>query len=375
MSKVLHVITGLDQGGAERQLLALVNSSKNESAVFSITGEGAMSRFFESSSAKVFVGNDRGFAPIVFLLGLRRAIKIFKPDVVMGWMYHGNIAASLSRLLGFSGPVVWNIRHSVANLKKEKFSTRLVIRLGSFLSWQPKSIVYNSRVAEEQHYFLGFRRVSSQLIPNGIDANRFQPNSEVQKDLRNSLGLGTQDWLLGVVGRSHPMKNHLGWLKAFTKLESHGFSAHCILIGKGLNEGELVDYVEQHNLTSKIHLWPMIEFPEHIYPGLDLLVSPSLWGEGFPNVVGEAMSCGVPAIVTDVGDSVAIVGKEGYVFAGTSEEEMVSGVANVLSKGKDVLQGCGIRARKHIQDNFSVDRMAVGYDNLFAYVLLNSENY
>ena len=139
--KTLHIITGLSQGGAERQLANLVSVLPEESAVFSLKEPGVMAEEVRKAGLPIYTGGvGRNVSP-VWIPKLRWAIRELRPDVVMGWMYHGNLAASLTRRLGHRGPVVWNVRHSVHDLGREKLSTRWVIRAGAWCAGSPARII------------------------------------------------------------------------------------------------------------------------------------------------------------------------------------------------------------------------------------------
>ena len=162
MVRTLHVITGLSQGGAERQLANLVCVYPEESAVFSLKEPGVMAEEVRKAGVPIYTGGVRRSVSPAWIPKLRGAIRELRPDVVMGWMYHGNLAASLTRRLGHRGPIIWNVRHSVHDLGREKLSTRSVIRAGAWCARSPARIIYNSATAAEQHEGFGY---PSEVIP------------------------------------------------------------------------------------------------------------------------------------------------------------------------------------------------------------------
>jgi glycosyltransferase involved in cell wall biosynthesis len=363
--KVLHVITGLGQGGAERQLANLL-AAGTAGAVFSIIKPGVMAKEVEAVGVPLYSGHARGTLAPGWLRSLRRAIREYRPDVVMGWMYHGNLAASATRTLGHRGPIVWNVRHSVHDLGLEKAGTRWVIRAGAWLSRHPAKIIYNSITAAGQHEALGYMAKRRVVLPNGFDLERFKPDVVARDHFRAQIGVPKEEVLIGVVGRSHPMKNHVGWVAAFGQVLQRGFRARCVMMGTGVDamdtpldeairKADLEDYV--------IRLAPTAE-PERVYPGFDLLAMPSSLGEGFPNVVGEAMACGVPAVVTPVGDAAYVVDDTGIVCSSPETDDLAAGVAAALSHGRAGLVAMGKRARCRMENRFSLDRVASRYENL-----------
>ena len=362
---ILHIITGLGQGGAERQLSNLVGYARlsYRTAVFSIRPAGVMAGEIEINGASVFTGDAGMPLSPSWLIALRRTVRFWNPDIVVGWMYHGNLAASLSRVLGYDGPVIWNIRHSVHDLKREKWGTRRVIGIGARISASASRIIYNSENAAAQHERLGYREQGRVVLPNGFDVHRFEPNPSARRNLRDSLGILDADLVLGVVGRSHPMKNHIGWIKAFAKLVASNESLHCLMMGVGVDDprGPVAQEINEAGLSSRVHLLSPTEFPEMIYPALDLLVLPSAFGEGVSNVVGEAMACGVPAAVTDVGDSPMLVGGAGFVLEGARPEELAAGVASAIRLGQGKLAEHGRRARERVMNHYSLEMIGKRY--------------
>jgi len=365
--KVLHIITGLSQGGAQRQLANLVSVYPEESAIFSIKEPGVMAEEIRKSGVPIYTGGVRRSVSPVWMPKLRKAIRQFQPDVVMGWMYHGNLAASFTRRLGHRGPILWNVRHSVHNIRREKASTRWVIQAGAWCAQSPARVVYNSATAAEQHEGLGYPRDKRVVLPNGFDLERFKPDPSSREARRAELGVPSDRFLLGVVGRAHPMKNHLGWLQAFRMLVDDGLPVHCVMVGTGVAEpdGPLATAVREAGLNAAVTLLPPTDAPETLYPALDLLVMPSLWGEGFPNVVGEAMACGVPALVTDVGDAACVVGDTGFVALAAAPPMLARRASETLEIGSEALMDHGRKARVEMVNNYSVGMVAHSYLKLF----------
>ncbi|WP_019568707.1 glycosyltransferase [Thioalkalivibrio sp. ALMg13-2] len=369
--KVLHIITGLSQGGAERQLANLASVFPGESAVFSLKEPGVMAEEIRKTGVPIYTGGVRRSVSPVWIPKLRKVIRELRPDVVMGWMYHGNLAASLTRRLGHRGPILWNVRHSVHEIRREKASTRWVIRAGAWCAQSPARIVYNSATAAEQHERLGYPAHKRVVLPNGFDLDRFKPDPSARSARRAELGVPSDRFLLGVVARAHPMKNHLGWLKAFRMLVDAGLPVHCVMVGTGVAEpdGPLATTVREAGLESAVTLLPPTDSPETLYPALDLLVMPSLWGEGFPNVVGEAMGCGVPSLVTNVGDSVPLVESTGFVVPEGTPGVLAAAVRKVMGMSAGQLGDLGNRARNRMVQCFALDCVAHEYQDLIRNVL------
>ncbi len=172
MYKLLHVITCLATGGAEKtlyNLLAAGLARSFDNAVVSLSNKGAIGHLLEELGVPVHCLNMAPFrmSAISRIAELRRIVRSVRPHVVHGWMYHGNLAACLAGRLGEGSPAVtWNIRQCLYDLKPEKFLTRQVIRANRFLSGKVGAVIYNCELARIQHEAFGFASAHGHVIPN-----------------------------------------------------------------------------------------------------------------------------------------------------------------------------------------------------------------
>jgi glycosyltransferase involved in cell wall biosynthesis len=208
----LHIITGLDTGGAEWSLVRLLQAApdlRDRAHVVSLLAEGALAPEIRSLGVPLQSLNlRRGGLPVGGIRALRQLLRELRPDVVLGWMYHGNLAASLAAL-GTRGapPVLWGIRNALHGLDRERRSTRLVIRGGALLGWQPRYILYNSQRSRSQHERIGYPQARGMVIPNSFDTLRFRPDAVARLGIRRELGVTDDTPLLGVVARFDPLKD------------------------------------------------------------------------------------------------------------------------------------------------------------------------
>jgi len=214
----MHVISGLDIGGAEMMLLKFLSASGGDwqSMVVSLKDEGMIGPSIAKLGVPVECLHLRPYAPnparFLSLLSLTRR---FRPQVIQGWMPHGNLAASLTQFASrIAAPVIWNIRMSLDAVDGEKLTTMGLIRLAAFLSRHPSAIIYNSRSGAKQHEKRGYRSAMSTVISNGFDCDIFRPDEHARCGTREQLGLESTSILVGMVSRLHPMKDHSGFLQA-----------------------------------------------------------------------------------------------------------------------------------------------------------------
>lgn len=371
--KVVHVITGLHVGGAESMLLKLLGSmdrTRFQPAVISLLPGGETRSLIEATGVPVHdLGMKKGLPTPSSLLALRRLARKLEPDVVQGWMYHGNLAASLLEKFAPGKPAAfWNIRHSVADLAQEKSSTRLAIRLGSRASGLPDGIIYNSSVSLDQHALLGYRLDKGLMIPNGFDLDRFRPSESARSVLLSELALSGDSLLVGVAARRHPMKGHEEFLSAAGTLTRDGRPIHYLLVGRGVTpmDSRLKGLAEKGELKGRVHLLGQREDMPGFLAGLDLLCVPSIYGEGFPNVLGEAMACGVPCLATDVGESREIVGATGRIVPPGNVPALAEGLEAMLEGALERHSTEEVACRERIQTMYSLDKIAERYEKLYA---------
>ena len=362
---VCHMITGLGTGGAERMLVRLISRNPAGQEVISLTGDGPQAGALREMGVQVHLFDLRKVSPRLAgkPFALLRLVCRMKPRKIVGWMYHGNLAASFAARLGWRVPVIWNIRHSVAELSREKPVLRAAIKLGARLSRGPERIIYNSHVAAGQHEKLGYDPGKRLVLPNGIDTEEFAPDVRVRASFRRELGLTEDHFLVGHAGRLHPMKDHQCFLQAAAGVAQKAPGVRFALVGKGLepDSSRLLEKIKALGFTEKVHLLGERRDMARFMSGLDVLVSSSAWGEGFPNVVGEAMACGVPAVVTDVGDSSFVVGSEGCVVPPQDPEALAKALLEMHGLGPEGRSSLGKRSRQRIVDNFSLERVAAMY--------------
>ena len=154
--KVLHIITGLGVGGAETTLLKLLQTmdrTRFQPIVISLMSGGDLRQKIEQLGIKTYSLNmHRGLPFTKSVLLLRSIVNNENPDLIQGWMYHGNLAGLLAQKYS-SRPVglIWNVRQCIYELTTEKRLTRWLIKLGAKLSYKPDHIIYNAAMSMRQH--------------------------------------------------------------------------------------------------------------------------------------------------------------------------------------------------------------------------------
>jgi glycosyltransferase involved in cell wall biosynthesis len=370
---IVHVITDLPAAGAQMMLfkvLSRLHEKPSRHAVIALIPGGALVERIRALGIPVyFLGMKAGVPSPAALVRLIRLFRRLRPSLIQGWMYHANLIALVAAsFLPGKVPLLWNVRHAIHDLAYEKRLTVWVIRLSAMLSNKPVRILYNAHTAATQHENLGFCPQKREVIGNGFETEQFVPSREARQALRQELGLPADAAVIGLIGRYHPMKDHPNFVRAAHKLlESHS-EAHFVLAGKNVDAGNDALTGQINGSPGHFHLLGERQDVPRLMAGLDILASSS-YGEGFPNVVGEAMSCGVPCVVTDVGDSGWVVGDSGLVVPPKDASELAGAWRNLIDMGREGREEWGQRARKRIVSQFSIDRIAGQYGALYSGLL------
>lgn len=366
--KIVHIITGLNNGGAEGVLYRLVtNDKENEHIVISMMDAGKYGPLLEVKNIKTYFLNlRRGTISVSALIKLKKILKIEQPDIVQTWMSHADLIGGIvARFTGFKN-IVWNIRHSKIEHTTSNLKTRAIILLSMLLSNAvPKKIICCSYKTYEDYSNNGYRKDKMEVISNGYDFEQFNQNIELRALIRKELNITENDILLGMVGRCDPAKNHLGLLEALSLVRKN-INFKFLLIGRDLNINNelIVKKIKQLNLTENIILLDQRKDIPAIMNALDLHVLSSSYGEGFPNVIAEAMACGTLCVSTDVGDANVIVDQYGWIVQPNSPELLANAILKAIELKADASVWNNMKhdAKKHIIKSFSLSSMIEKYN-------------
>ncbi|MDH3233772.1 MAG: glycosyltransferase [Alphaproteobacteria bacterium] len=356
--KVLHVIPGLGLGGAEAMLtnIATAPGRRTEPIVVDLLRGGANADRLRAANIPLHELGVRG--PTSFLFALRRLARLIddlQPDVVQGWMYYGDLAAALA--LGRSGRrdttrLYWGVRCSDMDLSNYGLALRSAVRACRRFSHMPDAVIANSEAGARVHRALGYRSSAFLVIENGVDTDRFRPDATLRAATRDALGVDAAAQVAILPARVDPMKDHAGFLAALDSLPG----VTGLAVGLGTER-----LPRRANL---IGLGPRDDMPA-LYNAADLMVLSSAYGEGFSTVLGEAMACGLPAVVTDVGDSARIVADTGSVVPPRDPAALAAAIAAFFSKPAAERAALGQAARARMVEEFSLERALERFETLY----------
>lgn len=368
---VVHVITDLGTGGAEMMLLKVVRATKHQirHSVISLHSTGDMGASIKAEGVPVYaLGIPRGSVSIGGIARLIRILSNIKPDVVQGWMYHANLAVAIAKAALYAAwPMSWTIRFSIENMREKRLS-RIVIRMCALLSGAADAIIYNSERSREQHERAGYSAKHGFCIPNGFELDRLKADPTARAEMRRAFGVGKEQKLVGQLCRLSSMKDLPNFVRAASIVSKARGNTVFVLAGGGIpgltsQHPELEPEVEE--LGPRLRLLPVQSDVVPLLCALDVAVLSSAWGEGFPNVLGEAMACGVPCVATDVGDSRTIVDDSGIVVPPSNGEALANAITRILELDDEQYRDLSARARSRVVANYSIEVIAERYRSVW----------
>ena len=371
--RVCHIIGSLDNtGGAQRMLYGLLSRldpARVQSEVISLVDIGRCGRKIQSLGIPVSsLGMKRGIPNPLALFRLVRKLRAKQPSVVQTWMYHSDLMGGLAAPLAGRPPVIWNIRHSDLDPNVDKKSTLITARLCAMLSTRlPTHIIAKSERGRTCHASLGYDESRMDVLPNGFDLSNFQVSADARARVRAERNIDNDTPLVGLVGRFHPQKDHQTFIRAAQILQHNIPRCEFLLCGNNVtwDNRELADLIARANLRDRFHLLGFRSDVPQIQSALDLAVLSSACGEGFPNTIGEAMACGTPCVVTDVGDAAHLVGETGRVVPIRNPQKMAAACQSLLSLPTEERAFLGKQARERIEQHFDLDEISRRYERLW----------
>jgi glycosyltransferase involved in cell wall biosynthesis len=366
MAVIVHLITGLETGGAERMLARLVTGQDRErhrSIVVSMTRPGAVGPLLTSAGIELHaLQMRRGLADLRGLAHLAGVLRGVRPDILQTWLYHADLLGTVARLAAPRCALLWNVQCA------ESIDANIVRRLLVWCSAKPDAVVVNSLAGKRFHERLGYRPRHWEHIPNGCDTNVFRFAAEARLALRNELGIPGDAVAIGLPARFHPMKDHATFLAAAARLAAVRSGIFFVLVGPDVDSTNraLAELVSANHIRDRVRLLGERHDMTNVYSALDITTLSSAFGEGCPNVLGEAMSCGIPCVATDCGDAADILGPTGLVVPPRNPEALAAAWERLISLGPDARRALGEKARDRVIAYYDLSAIIARYDALYS---------
>ena len=331
---MLFVIGTLETGGAERQMInlaAALNQRGHETSIAVLDGSGSLEGLAEEKGV-----------PLHRLYRARRAkrgpwalvqlVRQIRPDMVHPYLPKDNVRVTLVKPWLKRGRLVWGVRASDLDLSRYPLRSRVLWPAARRLSHWADLIIANSWAGAEYHTRAGYPADRMHVAPNGIDTDLFRPDVEAGHQFRKSLGISLDTPVVGLLGRFDPMKGHDDFLKILARVRSG--NPNCVGLAVGAHTAAqreaYLAMARSLGLDGHVVVADRTPKPAAMLNAVDVLALPSV-SEGFPNVVAEAMACGTPCVVYDVGDAGRIVGDARFVVARGDADGFAAAILRVLS--------------------------------------------
>jgi glycosyltransferase involved in cell wall biosynthesis len=362
---VMHLITSLNVGGAETMLLKLVkrsDRSRFHHQVVSLVSDGPLEEPLRAAEVPVYsLGMPAGSPTLAGLIRFLKLLRREQPQVLQTWLYHADLLGVISRLF-YKFPLIWNIRSAY-----HSGLGSTVVRTCARLSAIPDAVVVNSEAGRKVHIAIGYHPRRWAAIPNGFDTDVFHPDEAARVSIRKELGLSTDAILIGLIGRYDPLKGHSIFLEAAECLAGKNQAVHFVLAGEGVtvDNPQLASYIGVDSLKGRVFMLGRRSDIPRLTAAFDIAVCSSI-AEAFPNIIGEAMACGVPCVSTDVGDVPQIMGDCGILISSEDRQALVVGWEQLVALGADGRRRMGEAARQRVMQRYSLDIVVRMYEDLYA---------
>ena len=370
---IFFLITSLEVGGAQMMLYKLLSGmdpTRFRVQVVSLIDLdlGGLREKFETIPVQLrSLGMRPGIPNPACVLRLARWLRADRPAVLSTWMYHADLIGGLAAKLAGGIPVVWGIRQGDLSREGNRWLTLQTVKACALMSrWLPARIICNAEASRKVHAAAGYEAEKMIVIPNGSDLTMFKPDEAARRLVRKELEIPEESPIIGLVGRFHPYKDHHNFIRAAALLYRDWPDVHFLLCGDEITSENphLAAWIRDAGISGRCRLVGRRHDIPRLTAALDIAVSSS-FGESFSSVVVEAMSCGIPCVVTDVGDSAFIVGQTGLVVPPQNARELANALRQLIELGHNARISMGMAARCRIQKHFDLPNIVSRYQDLY----------
>ncbi|VXB88880.1 glycosyltransferase [Massilia sp. 9I] len=369
---VLHVITGLAVGGAEMALFRLIQEFRGSGyshTVVALTPGGGMYRRFTEAGIGLVVLDVRR-SPVSHMLRLVKLIRTLRPDVVQTWLYHADLLGGLAALLAGNRNIIWGIRTTDVDGGCARL-TALVRRACAWMSRRiPHTIVCVAEAALRSHAVIGYDARRMVVVANGFDLAALSASQQQRSRLRDACGFDPGQVVLGTLGRFNLDKDHANFVQAAARLARSHPELRFLMVGKNLDESnsELMGWIAATGCAGRFALLGERADVAVCLAAMDIFCLSSRT-EAFPNVLGEAMACGLPCVATDVGDVGILMADTGVIVPRSDPDALAGGVRDLLAQGPNRRAHLGWRGRQRVRALFTMACVRQRFEGIYENVI------
>lgn len=380
--KILHVISSLNTGGAELMLKRLIlehhSNPRYQHVIVCIKDKGTLGDTFKQYNIRMITLNATHVSEVITI-----SYKLFcifrreKPEIIQTWMYHADLLGGIvGRLCGIK-KIIWGIRNTdlYPNQGVSRF-TWYIMKLCAFLSkYIPEKIICVSDSARIRHIKYGYTSSQMEIIHNGFNVDDFDLSNANTPNLRDELDIPEDAFIIGSIGRFNPYKDHINFIRSAQYLlkEHPTQNLFFVLVGRDISFDNLTlkNEIESSKYPSRFRLLGERSDIPNVLQMMDIFCLHSL-SEGFPNVLGEAMSASIPCVTTDVGDARLLLGDTGILVTPKSPTHLAKGILTLIEKTPEERAALGRAAQQRIRNHWSLARICGCYESLYEQLLSTS---
>jgi len=376
VTRIVHVIPRLEAGGAERMLVDVSSRlarSSYDQVVVSLADRGPLAAPLEDAGVPV---RTAGFHPSVpnpiAFARLVRIIREHQPDLVETWLYKADLVGGLATLPAGRPPLLWSVQQThlepVGRLRSNVLAARSCARLSKRL---PTLILCASDEAAETHAAMGYCAEKLRVVPNGVDTDRFRPDTDARARIRAEIEVSDSTPLVGLVARFDPQKDHATFAAAARSIAEQVPEVRFLLCGRriGWDNLNLTRMLDDASIRDRVVLLGVRHDMPAVTAALDVAMSSSAFGEAFSVAISEAMAAGVPCVATDSGNAAPLISGTGRVVRPRDPLGLANGVIELLRLPEAERRSLGERARDRILTQFSIAAVAHRYEETYREVL------
>lgn len=375
--KIIHIIVGLEVGGAElmlsRTIHEMMAAKGDEFRVISLTNIGPIGERLRERGVAVEAFGMRSLLDMPWVLwGLSRRLRVLKPDVVQTWMYHADFLGGLAARLAGIHEVVWRIGTTDVSKGRSKLTVLLRWLCAKLSHSIPHTVLCAANAAQLAHLAVGYCANKMMVLPNGFDMQHLRADPSEALALRTACGFGSDDVVIGILGRFNAVKDQRNFIRAAGILIQRHENARFLIVGRGCDHKnrELANWIAETGAADRFVLLGQRNDAPICLAAMDIFVLSSKT-EGFPNVLGEAMAMGRPCVTTDVGDAAYLLDGLGEVVPPSDSHALAEAISKVMRLSPQEVADLGVQARARIQSEFSMVRCAQRFAAVYADVLAN----
>ena len=370
--RILHVITGLEVGGAEMALYRLIlefRGSEYAHTVIVLTPGGGLYGRFVESGIKLIVLDIRR-SPVSDMLRLYRLMRTLQPDIVQTWLYHADFLGGVAARVAGIRNVIWGVRTTDVDGGCARATAFVRQACASLSRWVPHTIVCVAEAARRSHSLVGYDAGRMVVVGNGFDLSVLTSNQSQRGQLRAQCGFAKDDVVVGTLGRFNLDKDHANFVQAAGQLARRHPRLRFLMVGENLdaNNDVLMGWINATGHADRFVLLGARSDAAVCLAAMDIFCLSSRT-EAFPNVVGEAMAMGLPCVSTDVGDVGVLMADTGVIVPKADPAALAQGVAGLMALGAAYRAQMGQKARERIRATFTMACVRKRFERIYENVI------